>query len=163
MTRSRSASSPTARAPSGCLNDDARRGRAARCSSAAAARRDETVGRRQGVSIAGQPIHLVFGCADDATGSALSEARRLVEQVGVDILIGPTRSDEGLAIHDYARRQPAHRLRQRDRRPRSRSTRLRTSSVSTDGAQWTAGLGAYAYQTLGWRNGVTVVGDDAFN
>ena len=29
----------------------------------------------------------------------------------------------------------------------------------TDGAQWTAGLGAYAYNVLGWRTAVTI-GDD---
>jgi branched-chain amino acid transport system substrate-binding protein len=33
---------------------------------------------------------------------------------------------------------------------------------STDGAQWMAGLGAFAYNELGWRNAVTVADDEGF-
>ena len=32
-----------------------------------------------------------------------------------------------------------------------------------DGAQWMAGVGAYAYHTLGWRTAVTVATSDAFD
>ena len=38
-------------------------------------------------------------------------------------------------------------------------------SFHTDGAGWTAGLGSYAYRTLGWRRAVVIVDlkDDLFN
>ncbi len=42
-----------------------------------------------GVRIDGKPLKLAFGCTNGTTASTLAEARRLVEQVGVRILIGP--------------------------------------------------------------------------
>src|SRR4029077_4206782 len=42
-----------------------------------------------GVSIGGHPVRVALGCADGTTGGALAEARRLVEQAGADIAIGP--------------------------------------------------------------------------
>ena len=67
---------------------------------------NETVDGVKGATVAGKKIELHFGCGDDSAEKALSEARRLVEQVGVDILIGPTQISEGFAIRDYARTQP---------------------------------------------------------
>ena len=57
-------------------------------------------------TVAGKPVRLVFGCSDDTAEGTLSEARRLVEHAGVDILIGPTQIAEAIAIHDYAKRRP---------------------------------------------------------
>src|SRR5204862_3986735 len=49
-----------------------------------------------GGTIAGHPIKIVgYGCSNDNADRALSEARRLVEAAGADVLIGPLSGDEG--------------------------------------------------------------------
>jgi branched-chain amino acid transport system substrate-binding protein len=119
----------------------------------------------KGVSVGGHPIRLVFGCSDTTTGSALSEARRLVDGVGVQVLIGPLGGNQGLALQDFARRRPGIAF----VNGTSSAQLLRPApnffSFHTDGAGWTAGLGTYAYRSLGWRNAVIVADlqDDVFN
>jgi len=110
-------------------------------------------------TVAGKSVELFFGCGDDSAEKALSEARRLVEVVGVDVLIGPQFPGESFAILDYARRQPAvtfvsgivvvQAVTLHD--PASNFFRF-----ATDAAQWQAGLGEYAYDELGWRRVVTI-------
>src|SRR5262249_35915402 len=59
-----------------------------------------------GARVAGRPVTLALGCANGTAASALAEARRLVEQVGVHVLIGPTYGSEELALQEYARHHP---------------------------------------------------------
>ncbi|HEY5873170.1 MAG TPA: protein kinase [Gaiellaceae bacterium] len=118
-----------------------------------------------GASVAGKPVRLFLGCGDQTGETALTETRRLVEQVGVDVLIGPGYIGEGLAIKEYARKHadvtfvatsPAQALTLDD--PVSNMFRF-----TPDGAQLMAGLGAYAYNELGWRSAVTVADDQSFD
>ncbi|MCX7822410.1 MAG: ABC transporter substrate-binding protein [Syntrophobacterales bacterium] len=51
--------------------------------------------------INGRPIELVFGDTESDPTKALMVAKRLVEQEGVIALIGPTRTDSGMAIKPY--------------------------------------------------------------
>ncbi len=48
--------------------------------------------------IAGHPIEIVYGGSDSTPDKAVEEARRLVEQEGVDILVGPLSGSEGIAV-----------------------------------------------------------------
>ncbi len=103
-----------------------------------------------------------YGCSDDKADKALSEAKRLVEQEGVNILIGPLSGDEGIAVANYAKTQPDVTF--LNGISGAQDTTLKVQAPNffrffTDGAQWTAGLGAYAYNVLGWRTAVTI-GDD---
>jgi branched-chain amino acid transport system substrate-binding protein len=118
-----------------------------------------------GATVAGKTVELDLGCGDQTGETALAETRRLVEQTGVDILIGPNYIGEGLAIKEYARAHPevtfvatspAQALTLHD--PASNLFRF-----GTDGAQLMAGLGAYAYHDLGWRRAVTVADDQSFD
>src|SRR5829696_4555305 len=52
------------------------------------------------------PIAVSYGCSDATPDKAVAEARRLVEQVGVQILLGPLSGDEGVAVAEYAKSQP---------------------------------------------------------
>ena len=113
-----------------------------------------------GVSIGGRPIRLVFGCADGTTASALVEARRLVDKIGVEVLIGPLRGEEGLALQDYARRRPGVTFVNGTSSAQQLHPPSNYFSFESDGAQFQAGLGDYAYRALGWRTAVTV-GDEA--
>lgn len=116
-------------------------------------------------TVAGKDLRLFIGCGDDSAEKALSEARRLVEQVGVDVLIGSTQISESFAVKEYALQHPDVTF--LDGTTSGQAVTLHYPApnffrFSTDGAQWMAGLGSYAYNELGWRNAVTVADDDGF-
>ena len=103
-----------------------------------------------------------YGCSNDNADKALAEAKRLVEQDGVNILIGPLSGDEGIAVANYAKTQPNVTF--FNGISGAQDTTLKVQAPNfyrffSDGAQWTAGLGAYAYNVLGWRK-VATIGDD---
>jgi branched-chain amino acid transport system substrate-binding protein len=113
-------------------------------------------------AIAGKRIQLLFGCGDDTTKTALSQARRLVEYRGAEILIGPTGDGESFSIAEYARRRPQTTFLAGTSLAQSQTLDDPTSNFfrfTPDAAQLSAGLGAYAYHTLGWRRAVTVAED----
>ena len=54
-----------------------------------------------------------YGCADDTADKAIEETRRLMEQDGAEILVGPLSGDEGIAVANYAKEHPESDVRQR--------------------------------------------------
>lgn len=113
-------------------------------------------------SAGGKKIELITGSSDASPDSAVRAARKLVEQDGVQILIGPLSGSEGLAIKDYAKTKP--RVTFLNGSSAAQDTTLRDPApnffrFSTDGAQWMAGLGAYAYNVKGYRS-VAVIAED---
>jgi ABC-type branched-subunit amino acid transport system substrate-binding protein len=115
-----------------------------------------------GASVAGKDVALYLECGDDTAITALGKARRLVEDVGVDILIGSTQASEAFAIRDYARAQSQATFLGGTAYPQALTLHDPSTTYfrfTPDGAQWMAGLGAYAYHELGWRRAVTI-GDD---
>ena len=114
------------------------------------------------LTIAGHPVKFFKGCSDATPDLALAEARRLVEQVGVDILIGPLSGSEGIAVANYSKKQPTKTFINGTSGAQDTTLKVRSPNFfrfHTDGAQWMAGMGDYAYNTLKWRNVVTI-GDD---
>jgi branched-chain amino acid transport system substrate-binding protein len=113
-----------------------------------------------GVSVGGRPIRLYFGCdatdGGSSTAQTLAEARRLVEQVGVDILIAPTNTPDELALQQYARMHPHTTFVDGAGAAPDPNPAPNFFKFNTNGAQWMAGLGAYAYHALSWRRAVTV-------
>jgi DNA-binding beta-propeller fold protein YncE/ABC-type branched-subunit amino acid transport system substrate-binding protein len=113
-------------------------------------------------SIAGTRVELIPACTDDSAKTALAEARRLVEQVGVEMLIGPAQAEEAFVIREYARRRTETTFVGGTAYPQGLTLHDPAPNVfrfSPDGAQWMAALGTYAYHELGWRRVVTL-GDD---
>ena len=113
-------------------------------------------------SVAGMPIEL---CSEATIGSpdvAEEKARTLVERIRVDFIVGPLSGNEGLAVRNYAR---AH----QDRVFLNGSSGAQDLTFpqatpnffnfSLNGVQVVAGLGKYAYETLGYRRVVTI-GED---
>ena len=101
-----------------------------------------------GYKAGGKKIEIIKGSSDASPDSAVKAARKLVEQDGVAILIGPLSGDEGLAVKDYAKTQPNVTF--VNGTSAAQDTTLRDPApnffrFSTDGAQWMAGLGDYAY------------------
>ncbi len=110
----------------------------------------------------GKSIELITGSSDASPDSAVRAARKLVEQDGVQVLIGPLSGSEGLAIKDYAKTQPNTTF--LNGSSAAQDTTLRESAenffrFSTEGAQWMAGLGEYAYNEKGYRS-VAVLAED---
>ncbi|MDJ0968774.1 MAG: ABC transporter substrate-binding protein, partial [Kiloniellales bacterium] len=59
-----------------------------------------------GYSAGGKKIELITGSSDASPDSAIRATRKLVEQDGVQVLVGPLSGSEGLAVKDYAKTQP---------------------------------------------------------
>ncbi|MDF1749194.1 MAG: ABC transporter substrate-binding protein, partial [Alphaproteobacteria bacterium] len=102
----------------------------------------------------GKKIDLITGSSDASPDSAIRAARKLVEQDGVQILIGPLSGSEGLAVKDYAKTQPNVTF--LNGSSAAQDTTLRSPAdnffrFGTEGAQWMAGLGEYAYNEKGYR------------
>lgn len=115
-----------------------------------------------GATVSGHPIEISFGCTDASPDRALAEARRLVQNVGVDILLGPLSGDEGIALANYAKQQPNKTFVNGTSAAQQTTLSVKAPNFfryGADGAQWMAGLGTYAYQTLHWRN-VAILGED---
>jgi branched-chain amino acid transport system substrate-binding protein len=116
----------------------------------------------ENATIAGHPIEIVYGGSDSTPDKAVEEARRLVEQEGVDILVGPLSGSEGIAVANYSKEQPGVTFVNGISGAQDTTLKVRSPNFfrfHNDGTQWTAGLGDYAYNELGWRNVVTI-GDD---
>jgi branched-chain amino acid transport system substrate-binding protein len=115
-----------------------------------------------GAVVAGHPIQILFGCSDATPDKAVSEARRLVENEKVDILLGPLSGDEGVAVANYALNQPAVTFVNGTSGAQSTTLKVKAPNFyrfGGDGAQWMAGLGTYAAKTLGWKK-VAILGED---
>ena len=124
---------------------------------------DLTEGVR-GLSIGGRPVRLYFVC--DARGNSSSAPnliaeRRLVDKVGVDVLIGPTVGQDEATLQELARRRPAVTFIDGAGQFPIPDPAPNFFSFIADSAQQMAGIGDYAYRTLHWRNAITI--DDTGN
>jgi branched-chain amino acid transport system substrate-binding protein len=113
----------------------------------------------------GKKIELVKGSSDATPDSAVRAVRKLVEQNGLTLIVGPLSGDEGLAVKDYAKTQP--KVTFINGTSAAQDTTLRDPApnffrFTTDGAQWMAGLGTYAFQTKGYKKVATVAEDYSF-
>jgi branched-chain amino acid transport system substrate-binding protein len=115
-----------------------------------------------GAKIAGRPVQLSFGCSDATPDKAVAEARRLVESVKVDVLLGPLSGDEGIAVANYAKTQPQVTFVNGTSGAQETTSTVKAPNFfrfGGDGAQWMAGLGSYAFNTLHWKK-AAILGED---
>lgn len=110
----------------------------------------------------GRKIELITGSTDASPDSAVRAVRKIVEQDGASIVVGPLSGSEGLAIRDYAKTQPDVTF--LNGSSAAQDTTLRETAdnffrFSTEGAQWMAGLGEFAYREKGYRS-VAVLAED---
>lgn len=118
----------------------------------------------EGASASGRRVELLVGCVA-GTEDVFPEARRLVEESGAQILVGPLFPDHGLVLREYARRRPETIFMIQP----SGAPELTLSNpapnvfrTTPDNAQSAAGLGSYAYHELGWRTAATVADDTPY-
>lgn len=89
----------------------------------------------------GAKIELITGSSDASPDSAIRATKKLVEQDGVQVLVGPLSGSEGLAIKDYSKGQPDVTF--INGSSGAQDTTLRDPSenffrFNTEGAQWMA-------------------------
>lgn len=113
----------------------------------------------------GLKIETVVAPTDTTPDTTVRQARKLIEQDGVDIILGPLSGSEGIAMRDYAKTIPNHTV------INGISGALETTWVdpaenffrfNLDGAQWGAGLGSYVVNEKGWTRVATVAADYSF-
>jgi branched-chain amino acid transport system substrate-binding protein len=113
--------------------------------------------------IGGKNIEVVgYGCSDSTADKAVEETRRLVEQQGADVLIGPLSGDEGIAVANYAKDHPDKTFINGIAGAQDATLKVQAPNFfryHPDGAQWSAGLGDYAYNDLNWKT-AAIIGDD---
>lgn len=118
-----------------------------------------------GREVAGRPIELVSESSDTSPDSAVQAARKLVENDGADVIVGPLSGSEGIALRDYSKTVPEVTF--INGASAAQDTTLREPSenffrFTTDGAQWMAGLGEYAFEEKGYESVVTIAEDYSF-
>jgi branched-chain amino acid transport system substrate-binding protein len=96
----------------------------------------------ENATLAGRPVEVVFGCSDSTPDVAVAEARRLVEQENVDILVGPLSGSEGIAVANYSKERPEVTFVNGIAGAQDSTLKVRSPNFfrfHSDGAQWTAG------------------------
>ncbi len=119
-----------------------------------------------GASVAGVPVELVgIGCGDDTADKAIEETRRLMEQIGADIMIGPLSGDESIAVANYAKDHPNQTFINGSAGAMDTTLEVQAPNFfrfNSDGAQWNAGMGDVAYNELGWETAAVIMDDYSF-
>lgn len=113
----------------------------------------------------GKKIELVVAPTDTTPDTAVRQARKLIEQDGVALILGPLSGSEGIAMRDYAKTVPDKTI------INGISGALETTWVdpapnffrfNLDGSQWGSGLGSYVVNEKGWNRVATVAADYSF-
>jgi branched-chain amino acid transport system substrate-binding protein len=121
--------------------------------------------KKFGGAVDGHPIEWVIGSTDASPDSALAAVRKLVEQDGVKVVVGPLSGDEGMAVKDYAKSHPDVTFINGTSGAQDFTLRDPVANVfrfTTDGAQWMAGLGTYLYDKKEVRTLATVAEDYSY-
>lgn len=115
--------------------------------------------------IEGKTIKTIVASTDTTPESAVRAARKLVEQDGVTVIVGPLSGSEGIALRDFAKQNPnvtivnglsgAQEATMVDPAPNF-------FRYNMDGAQWGAGLGKYVVEQKGWKKVASVAEDYSF-
>ncbi|HWI32176.1 MAG TPA: ABC transporter substrate-binding protein [Microbacterium sp.] len=125
---------------------------------------DAIGGTVEGGEIDGHKIEFVYAGTDGTPGTAQDQVRKLVENEGVDIVFGPLSGDEGEAVADYALTQPDVTFVNGSAAPVDLTLKGAENfyRFAGDGAQWTGGLGDYAFNDRGYKNTYLVAEDYSF-
>jgi branched-chain amino acid transport system substrate-binding protein len=103
-----------------------------------------------------------IGCGDETPALALKETRRLMVQLGGEVMIGPLSGDESVAIANWAKQNPQKTVIIGTAGAQDPTMQIAPKNLFRyhgDGAQWNAGLGEIVYKKLGWRT-AALIGDD---
>jgi branched-chain amino acid transport system substrate-binding protein len=119
-----------------------------------------------GGQINGHPLKLVgIGCSNDKADTAIKETRRLMEQLGADVMIGPLSGDESVAVANYAKQHKNKTFVNGTAGAWDTTAAVKAPNFfrfNGDGIQWNAGIGDLAYKKLHWRKAAIIMDDYSF-
>jgi branched-chain amino acid transport system substrate-binding protein len=119
-----------------------------------------------GITAGGAQVKIVgYGCGDDTPATALKETRRLMEQLGADVMLGPLSGDEAVAIANWAKTHPTKTVIIGTAASQDPTMQIAPKNLFRyygDGAQWNAGLGEIVYKKLHWRKAAIIMDDYSF-
>ncbi len=119
-----------------------------------------------GASVAGTDIELVgIGCGDDTPDTAIQEVRRLVEQDGAEVIIGPLSGDESIAMANFAKDNPGITIINGTAGAQETTLQVQAENYfrfNGDGAQWNAGIGDILHNDKGWETAAVIADDYSF-
>jgi branched-chain amino acid transport system substrate-binding protein len=118
-----------------------------------------------GGSIGGKKIEVIKESSNTEPDVAVAKARKLIEQDKVDVIVGPLSGSEGIAMRDYAKTVPNKTI--VNGVSAAQETTLESPAANffrftTDGVQWMAGVGTYAFKNKGYKKVVTIAEDYSF-
>src|ERR1700678_4386317 len=122
----------------------------------------KTALNKYGTKAGGKELEFVIASTDATPDSAVRAVKKLIEQDKVQILLSPLSGDEGIAVKDFSKTHPELTFinsasgAQQATFPDPSPNFFRWNM---DGAQWSAGLGDYAYNTKGYKK-IATVGED---
>jgi branched-chain amino acid transport system substrate-binding protein len=119
-----------------------------------------------GINVAGKQIKIVgYGCGNDTVPLAVTETKRLMEQLNADVMIGPLSGDEAVYVANYAKAHPTKTFIIGTAGSQDPTLQIAPKNVFRyhgDGAMWNAGAGEIAYKKLGWRKAAIIEDDYSF-
>src|SRR5580693_5288396 len=118
--------------------------------------------KKYGPTAGGRELEFVIASTDATPDSAVRAVKKLIEQDHVQILLSPLSGDEGIAVKNFSKTHPE--LTFINAASGAQETTFPDPSPNffrwnMDGAQWSAGLGTYAYNTKGYKK-IATVGED---
>jgi branched-chain amino acid transport system substrate-binding protein len=118
--------------------------------------------KKYGGKAGGKELEFVIASTDATPDSAIRAVKKLIEQDKVQILLSPLSGDEGIAVKNFSTTHPE--LTFINSASGAQQTTFPDASpnffrFNMDGAQWSAGLGDYAYNSKGYKK-VAIVGED---
>ena len=119
-----------------------------------------------GAEVAGVPIEVVgIGCGDDTPDRIIQEVRKIVEQDGANVVIGPLSGDESIAVANYAKDHPDVTFLNGIAGAQETTMVVQAPNFfrfNGDGAQWNAGLGDILHNEAGWDTAAVIADDYSF-
>ena len=119
-----------------------------------------------GGSVGGHPLKLVgIGCANDTADSAIKETKRLMEQLGADVMIGPLSGDESVAVANYAKQHPTKTFVNGTAGAWDTTAAVKAPNFfrfNGSGVQWQAGIGSIATKKNKWKKAAIIMDDYSF-
>jgi branched-chain amino acid transport system substrate-binding protein len=119
-----------------------------------------------GIKVGNTQIKIVgYGCGNDTVPLAVTETKRLMEQLNADVMVGPLSGDEAVSVANYAKSHPTKTFiigTAGSQDPTMQIAPKNMFRYHGDGAQWNAGAGELAYKKLGWKKAAIIMDDYSF-
>ena len=120
----------------------------------------------KGIHVGSTAVKIVgYGCGNDTVPKAATETKRLMEQLGADVMVGPLSGDEAVYVAHYAQAHPKKTFiigTAGSQDPTMQIAPKNMFRYHGDGAQWNAGTGEIAYKKLHWRKAAIIMDDYSF-